>query len=298
MDSGAVTWSRMRTFLAVAETGSVRLGAQKLHVTEPAVSTAIASVERRLHAKLFRRAGRGIVLTEAGRVYADYCRTILGLVAESELAVRGATVGQLRIGAVGTASEYVVPHLLAHFRARHPDVDFTLTVEPRDELFGSLGHHEMDVVFAGRPPRGSNLVTRATRDNELIVVAAPGVHDHPLTSPWLLRGPGSGTRETTLALLEQLEAAPPTLTLGTLGAVVAAAREGLGLTLVHADAVADDLTDGRLVVVHLARTPMKRPWHLVTATVPTAAAILFVSACTDATALGESAFHLPNRPRG
>jgi len=288
----------MRTILTVAETGSVRAAAGVLHVTEPAVSSAVSQVERRLHTKLFAKAGRGIALTEAGRTYADYCRTILGLVAESELAVRRAGVSHLRLGAVGTASEYVVPRFLASFRTRHPDVELALNVEPRDELFTSLAHHELDLVFSGRPPRKSHLVSRATRDNALIVVGAPGAARNPLASTWLLRGPGSGTRETTMSLFEQLEADPPTLTLGTLGAVVAAAREGLGLTLVHADAVADDLQAGRLMEIHVARTPMKRPWHLTTTEAPTAAAILFIAVCTDVSTFGSDAFHLPNRPRG
>lgn len=294
----AVTWSRMRTILAVAEAGSVRAGAHQLHVTEPAVSTAISQVERQLHTKLFMKAGRGIVLTEAGRIYADYCRTILGLVAESELAVRRAGISHLRLGAVGTASEYVVPRFLASFHARHPDVEMALTVQPRDELFTSLAHHELDLVFSGRPPRKSQLVSRATRENSLIVVAAPGAAREPLAATWLLRGPGSGTREATLSLFEQLEVAPPTLTLGTLGAVVAAAREGLGHTLVHSDAVMDDIEAGRLTQVHLARTPMNRPWHLTTGEAPTPAAVLFISVCTDAETFGPAAFHLPNRPRG
>ena len=298
VQTSPVTWSRMRTLLAVADAGGVRAAAQALHVSEPAVSSAVAQVERRLGADLFHKSGRGIALTEAGRVYADYCRTILGLVEEAAAAVHRAGVGSLRLGAVGTASEYVVPRLLARFTRLHPDVRLTLTVLPRDELFSSLTHHELDLVFAGRPPRGSGLVSRATRENSLVVVGAPVLQGDPLTSPWLLRGPGSGTRETTLSLLAKLEAAPPTLTLGTLGAVVAAAREGLGLTLVHADAVADDLEAGRLVAVPLARTPMKRPWHLVTGPSPTAAALLFVATCTDADDLGPAAFHLRNRPRG
>src|SRR4051794_2642132 len=113
MHTPALTWSRMRTFLAVADTGSVRAAAQALHVTEPAVSSAIAHAERHLRTKLLARAGRGILVTEAGLVYADYCRSILGLLAESELAVRRAGLGQLRLGAVGTAAEYVLPKFLA-----------------------------------------------------------------------------------------------------------------------------------------------------------------------------------------
>ena len=223
-DELPVTWSKMRTFVALAQAGSVRGAAAQLHVTEPAVSTAVASIERQLRTKLTEKSGRGIVLTEAGRVYADYCRQILGLIDESTIAVRSRGLGLLRLGAVGTASEYVAPGLLARFRHEHPDVELSLTVLPRDELFVALRNHELDVVFAGRPPRGSGLSIRATRSNSLIVVAAPDHVSDPLTTTWLTRGPGSGTLETTHSLFEQLQIAPPCLTLGSMGAVLRPAR--------------------------------------------------------------------------
>ena len=229
-----VTWSRMRTFLAVADAGSVRAAAAQLHVSEPAVSAAITSMERQLHTQLTAKSGRGIVMTEAGRVYVDYCRQILGLLEESAMAVRRAGLGQLRLGAVGTASEYLVPTLLGRFREHYPDVQVSLAVSPRDDLFTAIRSHELDVVFAGRPPRGSGLLIGATRENRLIVVAAPGHEGAPFQSTWLLRGPGSGTLETTLSLFDQDNANPHTLTLGSLGAVIAGAKAGLGLTLVHA----------------------------------------------------------------
>ena len=280
-DELPVTWSKMRTFVALAQAGSVRGAAAQLHVTEPAVSTAVASIERQLRTKLTEKSGRGIVLTEAGRVYADYCRQILGLIDESTIAVRSRGLGLLRLGAVGTASEYVAPGLLARFRHEHPDVELSLTVLPRDELFVALRNHELDVVFAGRPPRGSGLSIRATRSNSLIVVAAPDHVSDPLTTTWLTRGPGSGTLETTHSLFEQLQIAPPCLTLGSMGAVLAGARAGLGMTLVHADAVDVDLASGRLVEVPIPRTPIKRPWHRVTGPTPTDAARAFISSCSS-----------------
>ncbi|RTL62787.1 MAG: LysR family transcriptional regulator [Pseudonocardiaceae bacterium] len=292
-----VTWSRMRTFLAVADAGSVRAAAAQLHVSEPAVSAAITSMERQLHTQLTAKSGRGIVMTEAGRVYVDYCRQILGLLEESATAVRRAGLGQLRLGAVGTASEYLVPTLLGRFREHYPDVQVSLAVSPRDDLFTAIRSHELDVVFAGRPPRGSGLLIGATRENRLIVVAAPGHEGAPFQSTWLLRGPGSGTLETTLSLFDQDNADPHTLTLGSLGAVIAGAKAGLGLTLVHADAVADDLAEGRLVQIRVPRTPIARPWHLVTGSRPTAVAALFISSCTSDDLEG-AAFTLQRRTAG
>jgi len=294
----SVTWGRMRTFLTVVEQGSVRGAAAQLHVTEPAVSSAVAQIEKALATELFVRSGRGIKVTDAGRVYATYCRRILGLLDEAEGAVRTAERGRLRIGAVATASEFVLPRLLVAFRRRFPEVALNLSVLPRDDLFEQLAHHETDLVLAGRPPRGSGLVTRARRANKLIVVSAPGRCLDPMTATWLLRGPGSGTRDTTLALLTELDVGPPTLTLGTHGAVLAAAKEGLGVTLVHADAVSHDLAAGALQHLTLARTPLNRPWHVSTTDIPTRSAALFLTHITDRTAVGDTAFHPYNHAAG
>ncbi len=288
----------MRTFLVVVGTGSVRAAAAELHVTEPAVSTAIGQLARQLGVELFAREGRGLRITPAGEVYADYCRTIIGLSEQAHAAVQSAEEGRLRIGAVATASEVVLPPALGSFRHRYPHVVLSLTVAPRDQLVDHLRHHEVDVALGGRPPHGSGLVLRATRANTLVVVGAPGTSTDLARTTWLLRGRGSGLRDTTLGLLNRLELDPPRLTLGTHGAVVASARAGLGITLVHADAVADDFARGVLVQLDVPRTPMKRPWVVATARTAPPPAGLFIDHLTDRTVMGDDAFHPANRPTG
>jgi DNA-binding transcriptional LysR family regulator len=288
----------MRTFLAVVRTGSVRAAAAELRVTEPAVSTAVGQLSRQLGADLFVREGRGLRITQAGEVFADYCRTITGLYDEARAAVRSAEEGPLRIGAVATASEVVLPPVLGEFRRRHPHVDLSLTVAPRDQLFAHLRHHEVDLVIGGRPPRGSGLRLRATRDNVLVVVGAPGTDHDPARATWLMRGRGSGLLATTVSLLERLGLDPPRLTLGTHGAVVASARAGLGMTLVHADAVADDVERGTLERIDVPTTPMRRPWVVATTRTTVPAARLFLAHLTDTEVMGQAAFHPANRPAG
>ena len=146
----------------------------------------------------------------------------------------------------------------------------------RDALFTALGHHEVDLAIAGRPPLGSDLVTRARRANSLIAVAAPESADDPLTTTWLLRGPGSGTRDAAIGLLASLDAKPPTLTLRAHAAVVAAARRGLGVTLVHANSVGGLLNRGELVKIPLPGLPLDRPWHLVSTANPTKSTKIFI----------------------
>lgn len=294
----AATWARLQTFLTVYESGSVRVAAELLHVTPPAVSAAIAALETAVGTTLFGRSGRGIVATDAGETFAGYARKLVGLLAEAAGAVHDADRGRVRIGAVSTASEYVLPRLIASFARLHPQVELSLSVLPRAELFALAVDHQLDVVLAGRPPRGSGLLTRARRANRLVVVGRPGAVGDPLTSTWLLTAIGSGTRDTTLALLTRLQAAPPLLTLGTSGAAVAAAGQGLGVTLVHEEAARAQLESGDLVAYPVSGTPLDRPWHLCTTPEPTAATRLLLRHVCDPDLVGAAAFHTRLRPQG
>lgn len=294
----AATWTRLHTFLAVYETGSVRAASETLHVTPPAVSAAVAALESALGTSLFSKSGRGIVPTDAGDIFASYVRKLTGLLAEAAGAVHDPDRGRVRIGAVATASEYVLPGLMASFARAHPQVELSLSVLPRDELFSLAADHGVDLVLAGRPPRTSGLVTRGRRANRLVLVGRPSLQGDPLAATWLLTGMGSGTRDTTTSLLARLQATPPLLTLGTSGAVVAAARQGLGVTLVHEEAVRGQLDAGELASYAVPGTPVDRPWHLCTTAEPTAATRLFLRHVCDASQVGDAAFHTRLRPQG
>jgi DNA-binding transcriptional LysR family regulator len=314
-----MTPGRLENFLAVVEGGSARAAAQRLSVTESAVSASLAALRREVGVVLFERHGRGLALTEAGRVFAGYARRILGLIDEGVAAARQgerADRGLVRLGTVATAGEYLVPGLLASFRRRYPQVEVTLDVSVRDQVFTLLADHRLDVVIAGRPLPGHDLVSRATRANRLIVVTAAGSRSASTaagsrsastaagsrsastaaqvpdlaTVTWLLREAGSGTRDTTLALLDSLQIEPPTLSLGSHGAVVASAALGLGVTVVSADAVTGHLERGELAQIPTPGTPLDRPWHAVTGAAPAATARLFLEHLIDRDQAGQLAF--------
>lgn len=279
-----MTPARLESFLAIVDTGSARAAAQRLHVTESAVSASLASLHRELGVNLFERRGRGLQLTDAGEVFAEYARKILGLLEEGVAAARqgsGAHAGRLRLGAVTTAGEYLVPGLLHGFRGLMPDVDITLEVGNREQILTRLADHHLDVVIAGRPLPGRGLVTRGTRTNSLVVVAAPGAHLDLGVATWLLREPGSGTRATTLALIDDLGIAPTTLSLGSHGAVIASTVLGLGVTVASTDAVARHVAAGELEHRASPGTPLRRPWHILTTGSPTATTRLFIQHLTS-----------------
>ena len=277
-----LTLGQLRTFLAVAATGSVRAAAEQLVVTQPAVSSALAAVRKQVGVALVTRDGRGLRLTPAGEALAERARAALALLDEAVAAARGEADpdrGRLRLAAVTTAGEHLAPPLLQSFLHSHPGVSVSLEVGNRRRVADLLAHHEVDLVIGGRPGRGAE--TLAERDNQLVVISGPFearpfkmggslsrtvTRDELAAATWLLREPGSGTRATAEALLDALDIAPRILTFGSNGAVVESVRIGLGVTLVSADAVRPDLASGRLVEWQHEGLPMQRPWHLIART--------------------------------
>lgn len=264
------TNARLRALVELADSGSVRGAAERLVVTESAISSAVGSLSAEVGVPLVDRHGRGVRLTPAGHRYVDYARRILGLHHEAILAARGEVDpenGSIRLAAVTTAGELLLPALLASFTVKYPGVNCKLEVASRTAIWPMLTNHEVDLVVAGRPPGELDQVqVRAVSPNTLVVVAPPETAQRfdPAQATWLLRESGSGTRATTTALLEELQVSPPQMVLGSHGAVVAAAVAGLGVTLVSRQAVLRELETGSLVEVDVPGTPLDRPWHIVT----------------------------------
>jgi DNA-binding transcriptional LysR family regulator len=266
-----VTLTQLHTFLAVAETGSVRAAAERLVVTESAVSSCVAALQKDLELALVAKNGRGLRLTDAGEVYAGYVRGVLGLLDEGRSAAAGeAGGGVLRVAAVTTAGEQLLPGLLAGFRRRHPRIGIHLEVGNRERALRLVDDHQVDLVLGGRPPQGPGwprMVAHAVRPNELVVVGPAGMPalsaEDLAAQTWLLREPGSGTRSTTEAYLEELQIAPGTLTVGSNVAVCESVAAGLGVTLISRDAVARDIGRGALAELPARGTPLRRDWCLV-----------------------------------
>lgn len=269
-----MTFSQLRTFVAVAAAGSVNVAARRLLVSPPAVSAAVGSIERELGVALVERAGRGLVITPAGEVFARYARRVLAVLETAKEATAEALDperGQVRLAAVTTAGEHVVPRHLASFRSRYPDSSISLEVGNRNRVWDALEEHEVDLAIGGRPPGGSRFVSLATRPNVLVLVAAgrgkPSVREVDLDtlaqSVVLVREEGSGTRGTAEELFDELGVDPRLLTLGSNGAIRESVQVGLGITLISRDAVARELDEGALEEWRCADLPRQRAWHVV-----------------------------------
>ncbi|HWE81644.1 MAG TPA: LysR substrate-binding domain-containing protein, partial [Gaiellaceae bacterium] len=209
----AVTLNQLTSFLAVAREGSVSAAAEKLYVTQPSISAAVSALSRELEVDLTERVGRGVGLTAAGEAFRPYAADVLGLIEQGKKAAREAadvSMRSLRIVAVATAAEFVVPSLLRTFTRLHPEINLTLEVANRAELFDRVLEHEVDVAIAGRPPEDARIAGHAFLDNAIALITAPGdslasvrpVRPEELSRRvWLMRETGSGTRQLVAEFL-------------------------------------------------------------------------------------------------
>jgi len=272
-----VTLGQLRTFLAVVATGSVRAAAEQLVVTQPAVSSGLAALQREVGVALVAREGRGLRITDAGREFAGYARRALALLEEAKEAAAGragAERDRLRVAAVTTAGERILPLTLRSFRTQFPDAEIGIEVGNRERVWDLLVHRDVDLALGGRPPAGLDLVSLAVRPHRLIVAAAarPALpragwraasRQELARATWLVREMGSGTRSTTEEVFADLGLAPATLTLGSNGAIRESVQIGLGITLISADSVAAELEAETIEEWRHGPLPLHREWHLV-----------------------------------
>ncbi len=295
----AVTLTQLHAFLTVVRRGSVTAAAEELVVTQPSVSAAVSALERELGVRLTERAGRTVRPTAAGEAYAPYAADVLGLLEQGARTAREAAEAHphtLRISAVTTAGEYLVPQLIQAFRERRPDVEISLDVGNREVVFQRVLDHKVDVAVTGRIPEDERLVGVDFADNEFALITSSddrlarrrwvGI-DELASRPWLLREPGSGTRTLVEEFLASRGIEPTVLTLGSNGAIKQAARTGLGIALQSKAAVELELELGLLATITPRGGLPARRWHVVRSAIGPVRedAEAFMAFCTSPAAL-------------
>ncbi|HWP34955.1 MAG TPA: LysR substrate-binding domain-containing protein [Thermodesulfobacteriota bacterium] len=271
-----LSFQQLRVFQAVARRLSYTQAAADLGRTQPAVSAQIRQLEARLGLDLFEQVGRRVHLTAAGRELLAAVQRLFAAVddiAQLAAELKGVRRGSLRVGAVSTAGEYIVPPLLGIFHRQHPEVDVNLVLDNRAGILRRLYDNELDFAVMGRVPPGSTLDGEPVLPNFLVVVAPAG---HPLArkrrlplaalrdETWLMREEGSGTRIAVEAHFEEHGFAPTKrLTLSGSNAIKQAAAAGLGVAVLSRAALELELAARRLAILDVEGFPLERPWHIV-----------------------------------
>src|SRR3954471_24309302 len=180
-----MTLQQLTYFLAAAERGSFSAAAEELHMAQPSLSEQIRRLEAELGVALFIRAGRGLTLTEAGRLLRPHAERTLAEAreaAESVRQVRDLTGGTVAFGTFGSAHHYLLAGLISDFRARHPDVRVRAVGQNSAEVpeAGREGTVEAGLVALPVDDRGLD-VRPAMREELQYVSAEPARVREPIT---------------------------------------------------------------------------------------------------------------------
>lgn len=250
--------------------------AGRLCISQPAVSKQIAELEAALGVSLFHRLPRGLRLSPAGELLAGYARRLFAVEAEAEQAIaemKGLTQGKLTLGASLTIGDYLMPKLLGAFRTRYPGIALQLEIANTQVIGQKLRENALDLGLTEGLAEDGAWDAEVFAEDTLAAIVPPG---HPLleerlvsaarfcAEPFLLREPGSGTREVVeRALRQRGVVVRPAMSLGSTEAIKQGVMAGLGVAIVSRLALETELKGGLLCPVPLSDLAITRPLHLV-----------------------------------
>jgi len=258
---------QLAAFCAVVERKSFSQAAERLGVTQPAVSLQIRSLEQRLGRQLLDRSGRRVEPTEAGlRLYASAQRLLQAeeqMLEELESDDEGVVTGTLELGASTGPGGTVVPVLLCEFQERQPEVRVRLTVSDTQRVVAQVGDRELElgIVGAARRHRG---VTFEPFFRDEVVLAVPPAHrfagktvtlDELRSEPLIVMQDGAGVRQVIEDELRnagsRLRDLDVRLELGLQESVRSAVLAGHGVTFISRLAVDGDIAAGLLATARV-----------------------------------------------
>ena len=268
------TLKQIQTFMEVARQRSVSKAAERLFVTQPAVSMQIRQLEDAFGLALIEPLGRTIRLTVAGEAFLTHAIAAIGQLKDLEAHMAefvGLQRGRLDLAVVSTA-KYFIPMLLVHFGSLFSGITVQLKIDNRENVLGLLVRNEADLVVMGRAPADIDCVATPFATNPLAIVAAP---DHPLVRRkklpfsaladyrFVVREEGSGTR----AAMERLFAEHQTplmveMEMPSNETIKQAVMAGMGLSFLSLRTVRHELASGHIALVDIKGLPQLGHWYV------------------------------------
>jgi LysR family transcriptional regulator, cyn operon transcriptional activator len=175
-----VEFRHLRYLLAVAQEGHFTRAAEKIFITQSALSQQIQALENEVGTVLVERSKRGVRLTAAGEILCQHAQRILKELEEAKVAIEeleGLQRGELRIGVVQTLNDYLMPALATHFAANHPLIRLLIDELSSDELELRLEKGELQLALGFIPTSNPNIQSELLFEEELVLIMR---EDHAL----------------------------------------------------------------------------------------------------------------------
>ncbi|MCT1397640.1 selenium metabolism-associated LysR family transcriptional regulator [Paenibacillus sp. p3-SID867] len=275
-----MNFHQLHIFYTVAERGSFSAAAQALHMSQPAVTMQVQSLEEYFGTKLLIRSTKRMELSEAGRTLLPFARKSLELSQETDAAMAAFSnklQGRLQLGASLTIGEYVLPRLLGPFGREYPDISIMLKVMNTTQILEEIAGHQLNFGLIEAPVEHPDMVLDSVMEDELKLIVPSG---HPLAIrkdaiyledvlkyPFVLREKGSGTRKVMEDVLLMRgydpESIQTVMELGSTGAVKSAVEEGLGITMLSTSTVKHETALGLVKMIDIADASFKRNFYSI-----------------------------------
>ena len=266
-----MTLDQLRIFVEVAERGHVTRAAEALRMSQSAASAAIAGLEAAYQIKLFDRIGRGIALTDTGRIFLREARAVLDRAAMARSVLQdlaGYPAGPVSIAASQTIATYWLPRRLAAFRAANLRVRLNVVIRNTHDVETAVVEGEVNVGLVEGPTAHPALTRQQIDQDHLVLVVAADQPPLPLNGSgqldlraitWVVREAGSGTRRglEDLALHEglSLDDLNISLVLPSNEAVREAIEAGAGATVISRHVVASAIAAHTLTAIPVELPP-------------------------------------------
>jgi DNA-binding transcriptional LysR family regulator len=264
---------QLEVFLAVAQHHNITRAAHSLSMSQSAASSALRELEQQFAIQLFDRRGKRLQINEMGRSLRPMAEALLDRAHEVErLLARQGGVGELKIGATLTIGNYLAVELIARFFRQHGS-EVSLSVANTAEIARRLCNFDLDVGMVEGELQHPELEVLPWRRDELVVFCAP---EHPLAgsgqlsdqdllaAQWILREPGSGTRQAfDRAMAGILPNLRVLLELQHTEAIKRAVEKQLGIACLSRIALEDAFAAGRLVPLLVPQRQFGRRLYLV-----------------------------------
>jgi DNA-binding transcriptional LysR family regulator len=223
---------QLRTFIAIAETGSFTKAAEVVNKTQSAVSMQMKRLEERIERPIFARDGRASKLTEDGSRLLDYARRLVKLNVETVAAFSDAALsGRVRLGVPDDYADRYLPEIMARFSRAYPGVELTVICEPSVDLLERIDGNEIDLAIVTNCE--NKRASETFRRERLLWVTSNrhAIHlEEPL--PLALGRPSCTWRRTAIERLESIERPYRVLySSSNAGAVAAAVLAGLAVSV-------------------------------------------------------------------
>ena len=271
---------QIQVFLAVSELLNFSRAAEKIHLTQPTVSSHLKALENYLKVQLVERGGKEVRLTPAGELFYPFARRIFALQerAQREMSLyAGAEKGSLEIGGSNTPGQYILPKTIGLFTARHSQVKITLKIGDSNTIITQVADGKLELGLVGTPAPETEFISKRCLGDELILVANPKTAKK-LSSPielnelkklpFIIREKGSGTRQAMLSALqkrglERLDKLNLIAEMGSAEAIRQALKCDLGVAIISSLSVTEDIDAGKLIKITLPDGPIRRHFYLV-----------------------------------